>query len=1354
MLCQNGWARVLALKGLLAGVPFLLIGAGAAFHPAPADAATATAAGRTKGSFAVSPTGAATYSIPIWAPPGPNGLQPNIALTYNSQQGNGYVGVGWGVSGLSSIYRCNLTYAQDAAPAPVALATSDAYCMDGQRLRLTGGTYGAAGSTYQTEVANFVNVTAYGTAGNGPAYFIGQDRNGVQYYYGDGWGSQVLAPGTSTALSWQLNEVVDTFGNTMAITYNNSGTGTVVPNIIDWTPVNHGAGSYSYTMTFSYGSNVLPPHSYVGGAAVTNPNLLNSIAIAYSGTAVKTYYLTYQTSPTTGRDELNQVQECAGTGTSNCLSPTAITYQSGTEGVSTTAKSALSYATSYAHYDFNDDGYPDLLYNNGTDWYVSFGSASGYGTPVSTGIPSSASQVLLGDLLGNGHDGILAAISGTWYYYTWNGSAFTHVGAGLAYDSTAVQYMLADVNGNGLPALIASYYTSSSGKFTIDIHLNTGNGSSVSFGSAIQAYTITSTRLAGAPQLVSNTDNAGGQTYAFGKLRRFDFNGDGRDDLAMQYILGSPGCFNGGSCTWTAYTYEVLAGGSTSSPTFTPTAAIYSANDDTALPVAFLDFNSDACTDYLIGGTIYVAGCNGTTPSTVTLGNSNVIGAMDWNGDGLTDILVANGSTVGVYLSTGNGVSNLVSTSIPYSTNNVYFTLDANGDGLDDLGYWTTGHTYYYLHNGAGTPPDLMSSIADGFGNSASPSYVSIVQSNYATYTTAMYPDEIFIGPMYVVYLATFSDPSSASGGTYSNQFSYYGAVTNLQGRGFEGFSMVNAWDSRTGLYEHKYYYTSFPETGMVYEDILTNNTFNLTQGVGTPTVTDLSTTEYQQRYFPYFSNWTTQQSEVGGTENGDLITTTSTTATLDNYGNPTSITKVITDNDPNSPYTGETWTTTTTNTPDESTSPWCLSLFSQTQVARTASNGSTTVTTTKTLTPNFTDCRYTQIVTESNSGSSYAVTETLGYDSFGNVNSDAVTGAGMAARTTTSSWTTSTALTGQFPMSVTDPSGATTNFNYNFSYGLKSQKTDPNGLITSWQYTDGFGRVNQKTRPDGTYITWLYQNCAATTGCLVGTNGLVISHDVYNTNATVQSWGSDYLDPIDRPLVNIQIMMNGTTYARNELRYDSLGRVSERAFPCVYSALTTTCTYWTTNTYDVLNRLTQSQRPISSTNSNLQTTTYAYAGRTSTVTDALSNTRTIVNDINGWLRQTKDPYGYTVTLAYDAAGNKTAVTDSLSNNLWSATYNYGIAAFPAAVTDMDMASWSFTYDALGEKTAWKDAKSQSFSETYDDTVPAPDPKGTGSLYPVDVGLKRSELQHRKAAKRVHGNWEQPNELQQHAWVC
>jgi hypothetical protein len=53
--------------------------------------------GRTSGAFDVS-EGAATYTIPIWTPPGPNGVQPSISLSYNSQGGNGLAGVGWNVT--------------------------------------------------------------------------------------------------------------------------------------------------------------------------------------------------------------------------------------------------------------------------------------------------------------------------------------------------------------------------------------------------------------------------------------------------------------------------------------------------------------------------------------------------------------------------------------------------------------------------------------------------------------------------------------------------------------------------------------------------------------------------------------------------------------------------------------------------------------------------------------------------------------------------------------------------------------------------------------------------------------------------------------------------------------------------------------------------------------------------------------------------------------------------------------------------------------------------------------------------------------------------------------------------------
>ena len=99
--------------------------------------------GSLPGEFAVTPAGSANYTIPIEIPPSTNGVAPELAFSYDSQSGNGFMGVGWAIAGIPEITRCGANLAIDGYIRPVALTYEDKFCMGGQRLIAVSGAYGA-----------------------------------------------------------------------------------------------------------------------------------------------------------------------------------------------------------------------------------------------------------------------------------------------------------------------------------------------------------------------------------------------------------------------------------------------------------------------------------------------------------------------------------------------------------------------------------------------------------------------------------------------------------------------------------------------------------------------------------------------------------------------------------------------------------------------------------------------------------------------------------------------------------------------------------------------------------------------------------------------------------------------------------------------------------------------------------------------------------------------------------------------------------------------------------------------------------------------------------------------------------
>jgi hypothetical protein len=58
-------------------------------------------------------SGAASYTIPIAVPAGTTGVVPSLSVSYNSMGGNGMMGMGWGLSGMSSITRVGKNFYHD-----------------------------------------------------------------------------------------------------------------------------------------------------------------------------------------------------------------------------------------------------------------------------------------------------------------------------------------------------------------------------------------------------------------------------------------------------------------------------------------------------------------------------------------------------------------------------------------------------------------------------------------------------------------------------------------------------------------------------------------------------------------------------------------------------------------------------------------------------------------------------------------------------------------------------------------------------------------------------------------------------------------------------------------------------------------------------------------------------------------------------------------------------------------------------------------------------------------------------------------------------------------------------------------
>jgi len=196
--------------------------------------------GAVPGSWNVSPGGAFGYTVPIDVPPGRAGMSPSLSMQYSSRGGDGLLGMGWSLSGVtSSVTRCGRSLSTENKVSGVRFTADDRFCLDGQKLIVSGrpngigGTYGGNATEYRTETDSSSRIVSNGASGSGPDEFEVRTKDGQVLTYAPTmalrvssdvfWDASTLQNGVTSAsvsrLVWLLKKRTDRSGNEVRFDY-------------------------------------------------------------------------------------------------------------------------------------------------------------------------------------------------------------------------------------------------------------------------------------------------------------------------------------------------------------------------------------------------------------------------------------------------------------------------------------------------------------------------------------------------------------------------------------------------------------------------------------------------------------------------------------------------------------------------------------------------------------------------------------------------------------------------------------------------------------------------------------------------------------------------------------------------------------------------------------------------------------------------------------------------------------------------------------------------------------------------------------------------------------------------------
>ena len=761
--------------------------------PLPLPRGDTVRAGTLPGAFSVSSTGEAHYTLPLVVPPGRAGMEPTLSLTYDSAAGDGVLGMGFALTGLSAITRCPRTMAQDQVIRAVRDDEDDAFCLDGKRLISTGGPPEAR--EYRTFPDTFTRVVAQAPGGwdfkKGPQSFRAFTRAGLVLDYGASPSGQVLAK-KGVIHAWWVTQAADRSENTIAYSYvnhkdsNEGYTSEHAPLRIDYT--GHPSAPASRAVVFEYGGKMLADARVVYSRGLELHSSLRLQRVHMLGpweNLVQEYRFDYSDpGPATGRTRLSAVEECAADGV--CKPPTRFGWSGSASPGFRESNTAIpmpeSKLASIMPMDVTGDGLDDLVIadvdmlggseNHLTDWLIvpneSAADATAFAAqsalafqeehPDDGSAPAEPVQPELGTPIDYDHDGRMDVLLHDVYGYFQNWHVLlarpnnhfkllnTHIprifGVGAvpprhlsSHDASA---HLADVDGDGVADLLQC----------------ASNG--VDHSWFWHRWRPEGPGFDPAPQSIDAL-----QIYPCNaELHPVDIDSDGKVDLVVQAL------FENNGATLQGVTYVALS-------LVDPAANTWELVD-TKLPIApigprggviFLDVNGDGLPDALETGfqdrqpRTFLSSGEGFLAPSLSLWSPvpdadqliKLAVPLDYNGDGRQDLLVplpSPGALPSWVILQSQGEQNggtflLVDPGIPFEAelkeDGVTIAdphgprvLDADGDGAQDV-LLGLNKQIHLFKNSLGDQ-DLLITVTDGLNarNPGAPGLVPNVQISYA----------------------------------------------------------------------------------------------------------------------------------------------------------------------------------------------------------------------------------------------------------------------------------------------------------------------------------------------------------------------------------------------------------------------------------------------------------------------------------------------------------------------------------------------------------------------------------------------------------------------------------------------